>query len=352
MIKACLMNQSIQILRDILTKDAEKVAQSIDFQDLTNKSIMITGANGLIGINFMVSLIKIANTVSGVRIYLVIHSSPSVFLVPFLDAKNVTLFQGDLTEVGFIASLPAADIIIHAAGSGIPSLFLNNKLSSLKINTLTILKLFEKLNKGGRFLFISSSDLYNGLEKGPYSENQIGTTNTNHPRACYIEGKRTGETICNIFNEMGVNTYSVRLSLTYGPGTNFNDNRVLPSFIRKALNGQINLLDSGEATRTFCYISDVIELMWFVLLKGKHSIYNIGGTQTIKISELACFIGDMLNVPVRYPEIDSGISGAPIHVDIDINRVLNESKKNIFVDLKEGLENTINWFKVLKTLQS
>lgn len=345
------MNQNIKILKEILARDAKKVASNLDFRDLADKSIMITGANGLIGINFLVSLIEISIKIAGIKIYIVLHSSPSEFLLPFLDSDNVTVFQGDLTVEDFIITLPKADIIIHAAGSGIPGNFLKNKLSSLKINTLSTFKLFEKLNVDGRFLFISSSDIYNGLIADSYSEDQIGATNTNHPRACYIEGKRTGETICNIYREMGVNTYSVRLSLTYGPGVYFNDNRVLPTFIRKALNGKIDLLDSGESTRTFCYVSDAIELMWFVLLNGKHSLYNIGGTDHIKIIQLATLIGEKLKVPINYPSISSSIAGAPQNVSIDINRVVFESKKNKFIALPEGITNTINWFKNLKEFE-
>lgn len=345
------MEKNIEILKEIMDKDAKKVASSLDFQELSNKSIMITGSNGLLGINFIASLTEIAKKISGIKIYSIIHSSPSVFLSPFLDAKEVTVFKGDLTDESFIETLPKVDIIIHTAGSGMPVKFLNNKLSSLKINTLTTLKLFEKLNVGGKFLFISSSDLYNGLSAGLYSEDQIGITNTDHPRACYIEGKRTGETICNIYREMGVDAHTVRLSLTYGPGTSFRDSRVLPSFIRKALDGRIDLLDAGEASRTFCYVSDAMELMWFVILNGKKCLYNIGGTENIKISELAGLIGKVMNVPVRYPEISSGIQGAPQNVDTDISRVLLESKKDKFIDLQEGLTNTINWFRQLKSIE-
>jgi nucleoside-diphosphate-sugar epimerase len=340
------MNQDIDILKEILVKDAKKVATSLDFKELESKSIIVTGANGLIGINFIVSLIEIATKVLGINIYPVIHSSTSLFLTPFLNIKGITVYKGDLTDDIFLASLPKADIIIHAAGSGIPEQFLKNKLTSLKINTTTTLKLIDKLNIGGRFLFISSSDLYNGLTIGAYTEDQIGTTNTNHPRACYIEGKRTGETICNIFQEMGISAYAVRLSLTYGPGVSYGDSRVLPTFIRKALdNGQIDMLDSGEATRTFCYVSDAIELMWFVLLNGKYSLYNISGTKKYKIKELANHIGNLLNVPIHYPKINKSISGAPQFIDIDIKWILDESKKQDFVDLNEGLTNTINWFK-------
>ena len=342
------MEPNIDSLVEILVSDAKKIACSMDFKNLSNKKIIITGANGLIGINFLTSLIQISKNYSGIEIYPVIRSSPSEFLSPFLDNKEVTIFRGDLTDEQFIESLPSVDIIIHAAGSGIPSQFLSNKLSSLKINTITTFKLFEKLNKKGRFLFISSSDLYNGLEANKYSEDQIGTTNTNHPRACYIEGKRTGETICNIYREMGIKAYSVRLSLTYGPGVSFEDSRVLPSFIRKALNGSIEMLDSGDVSRTFCYTSDAIEMMWFVLLNGNDSLYNIGGIENIKVKDLANLIGKLLNVPVLYPSTDLSILGAPQNVGININRYLLESKKEYFVELQEGLANTIDWLKHLK----
>ncbi len=342
------MDTTINILTEILTRDAKRVVSAVDCRDLTNKSIMITGANGLIGINFLVSVVQVATKVSGISIYVVLHSSPSKFLLPFLEMKNVTVLEGDLTDENFTKTLPGADIIIHTAGFGIPARFLKNKLDTLKINTLTTFKLLERLKSNGKFLFISSSDLYNGLEAGIFSEGQIGSTNTDHPRACYIEGKRTGETICHLYQEMGVKAISVRLSLTYGPGLSFNDNRVLPSFIRMGLMGKIDLLDSGDATRTFCYISDAIELMWFTLLHGRHAIYNIGGEKTINIRDLANLTGELLNVPVNYPEKNSGIPGAPEYVKMDLSRVLSESGKSRFTDLHDGLSNTIEWFRQLK----
>jgi nucleoside-diphosphate-sugar epimerase len=346
------LDKNIKALREILEIDADKIAKSIDFSTLTNKSIMITGASGLVGINFLAILVKISKQFSDVKIFPIIHSLPSDILRSYSEINGIQFIIGDLTDELFLASLPKADIIIHAAGSGIPSQFLKNKLSSLKINTLTTLKLFEKLNNNGRFLFISSSDIYNGLNANEYSEEQIGITNTDHPRACYIEGKRTGETICKIYQEKGVNAYSVRLSLTYGPGVGFTDDRVLPSFIRKALEGKINLLDSGEASRTLCYISDAIEMMWAILLGGQYSLYNIGGTENIKISELAELIAKKVNVPVTYPSLDSSILGAPKDVKINLSKVLSETKKKDFVSLDKGLENTIKWFELLKNLDS
>jgi UDP-glucuronate decarboxylase len=334
-------------LNDLLTGDARRVASCFDFSKLAGKRVMVTGAGGLIGINLLASLVQIAGQVRGMRIFPVIRSKPSSFLSPFLRHKAARVFRGDLTEERFIKTLPASDIIIHAAGSGEPGRFMKDPVSSLKINTLATFKLFEKLNSGGSFLFISSSEVYGGLRSPVYSEEQIGTTNTDHPRACYIEGKRTGETICNLYRHQGVKASSVRLSAVYGPGTRPSDQRVLPSFIKKGLRGKIELLDAGKAKRTFCYVSDAVELMWHIVLRGRHGCYNVGGTTVLKTRELAERIGKSLKVPVLVPKLDRGVAGAPDAVRLDMRRILGEYGKKNFTALDEGLEKTIIWHKNL-----
>lgn len=331
----------------ILLEDAGRVVSCMDFSSLANKDVMITGSNGLIGINFLLTFIQIAEIVPGINIIPVIHSEPLFLSKSYFQSNKIHFIKGDLTDEKFCKKLPSADIIIHAAGSGEPNKFVSNPLSSLKINTVSTFKLFEKLRKNGSFLFISSSDVYNGLTSKKYSENQIGTNNTDHPRACYIEGKRTGETICNIYRQQGFNAFSVRLSLTYGPGLRLGDQRVLPSFIQKGLGGKIELLDSGNATRTFCYISDAIEMMLHIVMNGKERLYNVGGVTSCKISELAYLIGNICNVPVIIPKTEAGIVGAPENVLIDISRIIMEYNKKKFIGLEEGLQRTINWYKAI-----
>ena len=332
---------------EILIEDGQRVASSMELSILANKDVIITGANGLIGINFLFTFVQIAERLPGVNIISIFHSKPPETLRLYLRKKKIKYMYGDLTDEKFLKKIPNSDIIIHAAGSGEPTKFIKDPLMSLKINTLTTLSLFSKLNSSGRFLFISSSDIYNGLKSVELTETQIGTTNTDHPRACYIEGKRAGETICNIYRQMGFNAYSVRLALTYGPGMKVGDQRVLPSFIQKGLKGRIDLLDSGNAYRTFCYVSDAIEMMLFVITGGKQNLYNVGGIYSCKISELASLIGRICNVPVIIPKKDDGIKGAPENVFIDISKLQSEYEKEKFIDLDEGLKRTINWFKLI-----
>jgi len=226
---------------------------------------------------------------------------------------------------------------------------MENPTKTLKLNTLATFILFDKLNTGGKFLFISSSEVYSGNKNFPYKETEIGKTNTDHQRSCYIEAKRCGEAICNAQRIKGINAKSVRLSLAYGPGTKPNDQRVLNSFIQKAIESkEIKLLDKGEAKRTYCYITDAVEIMWHVLLNGKEAIYNIGGESKTTISELAKKIGRYMDVPVIFPKSsENTLSGAPEDVCLDMKKVKNEFNKSNFTSLDEGLKKTIEWQKIL-----
>jgi len=203
------------------------------------------------------------------------------------------------------------------------------------------------LNVNGKFLFISTSELYSGLPHPPYNESQIGTTNTTHPRSCYIEGKRCGEAICNAFRQNGVAAKSARLALAYGPGTRPDDKRVLNAFIEKAFKGKITLMDQGNAKRTYCYVSDAVEILWNILLKGTEPLYNVGGFSHTTISELAEKIGTYLNIPVEYPDKEQDLVGAPDDVYLDMNKVKQEFRKTDWVNFDEGLQRTINWQKEL-----
>ena len=255
---------------------------------------------------------------------------------------------GDLTNVDFCKSLPEADYIIHAAGYGQPGKFMENPVKTLKLNTAATFSLMEKLKPGGKFLFISTSEVYSGLTNPPHKENEIGTTNTDHQRACYIESKRGGEAICNAYRMRGIAAKSARVSLAFGPGTRATDARVLHSFINRAiLEGKIELLDSGLAKRTYCYIADAVEMLWYILMNGRESIYNVGGESKTTIAELAKFIGNYLGVPVIFPKSSHAITGAPLDVSLDLTKVKTEFGKTEFMPLNEALIATIEWQKAL-----
>lgn len=336
-------------LAELILEDARIVCEKMDYSEIEDKSILITGASGLIGVHFLASLNHLKTKIKvPFSAYSVISSNPTEYFKDISKFNGSKILQGDLTDINFCRGLPKADYIIHAAGYGQPGKFLKDPIGTIKLNTVTLLELFEKLAPRGKLLFLSTSEVYAGLPNPPYREVDMGATNTNHPRACYIEAKRCGETICNVYRQKGIEAKSARLSLAYGPGTKKGDGRVINEFIQKGLKGEISLLDQGQAKRTYCYVSDAIEIMWNILFKSADGIYNVGGHSKITIRELAQKIGGYLRVPVTYPDnVIKGIIGAPEDVFLDTSKAEREFNKKKYIDLAKGLRRTIEWQKLL-----
>ncbi len=341
------MNSSVNNLVDILMCDAEAVCGKLDLSALHGKAVMVTGASGLLGTHFLACLRKLSEKKNDINTIAVMRSSPPAYINYLLDCGNSRIFCGDIGENGFLSSLPEADYIIHAAGYGQPGRFMENPVNTIKINTTGSFGLINKLRPEGKFIFVSTSELYSGLAIPPYSEFQIGTTNTTHPRACFIEAKRCGEAICNAYRQKGVQAKSARLSLAYGPGVRTGDKRVINIFIEKALvEKEINMLDRGRAMRTYCYISDAVYMLWRILMDGKEPIYNVGGISRISIAGLAEKIGRITKVPVRMPDSDkTGLTGAPEDVCLDITKFEREFHPMSFVPIDEGLSHTVEWMR-------
>jgi UDP-glucuronate decarboxylase len=308
------------------------------------KSILITGASGLIGLNFLAYFARLQRSGIHIEVTGIINSESNPLIEFFSELKYFKFIKLNLTIPSSYQELSKYDIIIHAASYGQPGRFLEDKLATLKLNTTCCFELFEKLEDNGIFLYISTSEIYSGNLQYPYIENQIGTTDPYHTRSCYIEGKRCGETITNIYFEKGVKSYSARLALAYGPGTKINDQRVLNQFIKKALlNGYIDLQDSGTALRTYCYVTDAIEIFINIIFNGIHPVYNVGGISKISILKLAQEIAKITNVKVILPENEVLMSDAPEDVSLDLNLIKKVFNKTDFIPIDIGLNKTVEW---------
>ena len=338
-------------LVDVILADINEITVRVDLGELNGKSILVTGASGLIGTYTLACLNNISNDISSsVELYGTVHNDPPDHYNLLFSDMGVHSIRGDLTDRSFQKSLPRADYIIHSAGYGQPGRFMEDPVKTIELNTTVTISLLNKLNPGGKFLYISSSEVYSGLARIPYSEADIGTTNTTHTRSCYIESKRCGEAICNAYRQKGVQAKSARLALAYGPGTRTGDRRVLNVFIEKGLRGSIALRDAGKAKRTYCYVADAVEVMWSILLMGKESVYNVGGESRTTIADLATKIGGIIGVPVVFPEQDEDIEGAPDDVLLDMSLVRREFGKDDYIPLTKGLGRTIEWQRALYSL--
>ena len=331
----------------IIERDCREICRAVDLAPLRGRTVLLTGATGLIGTYLLFTFRAFVESGGGLKkLTLVSHRGLPEHLTEFATLPWVEVLTGDLCDVDFCHGLPACDCIIHAAGYGQPGKFLERQDKTLQLNTTATFQLLERLKPGGQFLFVSTSELYSGNENVPYRESDIGSTNTNHPRACYIEGKRCGEAICNAYRAKGVDAKSARLCLAYGPGVAADDRRVLYNLIAKALTfGRIDLMDSGEAGRTYCYVQDAVELMLNILLYGRQDIYNVGGHSKTTILHLAQAVGRNLNALVVTPADDKPLSGSPLNVELDMTRAETEFGKSAYVGLPDGLARTIDWYR-------
>lgn len=331
-----------------LNNELNFLSKSMNFSKLKNKSILVTGGSGLIG-GYLLNFFSHLNDQEGLNCKILAISLSGKYLNVAKHSKNVNYLNGDLTKDLFLKSIPKVDFIIHAAGYGQPNKFMGNPLKTLQLNSSITEKLIEKCNEN--FLFLSSSEIYSGLEGGHYSETQVGTTNTNHPRAAYIEGKRYGECVSLLANRVQKITANVaRVSLAYGPGTRYHDERVLSHFIVKALDfSKIEMLDDGQRIRTYAYISDVVLQLLSIIMHGEGDIYNVGGTSKVTILELAQVVANKTGAELVTKAKDNLTDSSPSEVNLSLTKILQITPKFNFLSLDKGVDATIGWFKYLKS---
>lgn len=334
----------------IILEDCRRIIDKAGLDALAGKSLLITGATGLLGTYFLYS-VKTYNDSSPVPIHVTIvcHRQLPEHLACLTKESWLKVLQGDLSDDVFLSALPHFDAVIHAATYGQPGRFLEEQVKTLTLNTVVTKKLLSLVEPQGYFLFISSSEIYSGSEETPYMESTHGVTMPDHPRACYIEGKRCGEAFCQCYaRQEGIHARIARVALSYGPGVRADDRRVLYNFIQKALDGRIEMLDRGEARRVYCYVADTVEMLWNIMLTGKETVYNVGNLPASETSiyEMARTIGAYLHVPVIRPQTDlGGLNKAPSAVQLDMSRYVQEFSKTDFVSLEEGLARTIDWYR-------
>jgi nucleoside-diphosphate-sugar epimerase len=215
------------------------------------------------------------------------------------------------------------------------------------LNSLDLFNLIDAcLNPDGRFLYVSSSDVYRGNNDLPNRETQLGLSDPWSARSCYTESKRFGETLCAAFLASGRIVRVARLALGYGAGNRHDDKRVMYEFIRQALKfRKIEMADEGSALRTYISMCDVSRMMLNIMFCGKFPVYNVGGVSRLSILELASLISDLTNSDLVVGEGKSTsavLRAAPADVWLDVSRYLDEFPGS-FESLKEGLSKVILW---------
>ncbi len=317
-----------------------------EWQKLKNKTILVTGGNGLLGSN-VVNYLQFLNKKENLNLKLLVHSfSRPVEWLP-ID-ENIQYFNSNLNN-GFPEW--EFDYLINTATYGQPKKFLENKLQTIKLNTETYTKLLELAKKNNAIvLHMSSSEIYGQIpdDKSSVDENYNGDVNTFAPRAIYGESKRLSETISKVFIDDGLDIKIIRLAIGYGPGVKYDDVRFINEFIKKALNnGEISMMDEGKALRQLSFITDTIEMILNVMLSGTSIIYNIGGVDLKSIKEIAETIAQNECVEVKIPQISESVGGLPKNLILDVSKYISEFGCPNFISYEKGLAKTAQWIKLL-----
>ena len=313
------------------------------------KSILITGASGVVGFNLAYNLLTLYG--ESISIDLIGRTSLTSCQSEFLAFSNANYIKLDLSKSDSISKLSHNfyDIVFHSATYAQPLKYQEENLSTIILNTSATHSLASLVKKGGSFCFLSSTDIYYGNNKLPYKETDIGSFDPWQPRGCYFESKRMGETICSVMAKLDINVKVIRLALGYGVGFKIDDKRVLYKFIRDAITKQeINMMDDGRAPRTYIYISDVVKMILNAVSSGKHNVYNVGSNERTTIRNIAELISKNLGTNLNIPDsTELYLKDAPHDVWVDITRYKKEFNDPISVNLEDGISRCIDWTKYL-----
>lgn len=286
-------------MNKIIQEDISFIAGKIaEFQkDFENKSILITGANGIIASYLVHTFMWMNKTLnSNIEVIALVRNKVRGENV-FKDYLNDNKFRFIVQDVSdqFQWNGPI-DFIIHAASQASPKFYSIDPVGTLKPNVIGTYNLLQLAveKKVTSFLFISSGEIY-----GDYSmyganalkESKVGGMDPTLLRSSYGESKKMGENMCvSWFSQYNVNTKIVRPFHCYGPGMKLDDGRVFSDFVKNIVNGEdIEIKSSGKSRRAFCYLPDAIFAMILILLKGiPGEAYNLGNAkENYSILELA-----------------------------------------------------------------
>lgn len=320
-----------------------------------SKKVVVTGGAGFVGSNLCRALIDKGYSVVAID-NLVTGSKRNI--VSLLTKANFGFVEKDVCDKKTFTSLGHFDEIYHLASPADPNK--NSKLSymahpfeTMQVNTIGTWNACEAAVKAGAKLsFASTSEVYGDPEVSPQSESYRGNVSTIGPRSVYDEAKRFGETIVSAFvREKGLDGRITRIFNTYGPNMNPKEGRAIVNFINQALAGQdLTIYGDGEQTRSFCYVDDQVrgQILAMECEDTKGEVFNIGNPEELTILEFAQTIKKITTATSEISFSEPLPEDDPKQRKPDITKAEKILKWKPTVELTQGLENTIKYFKDLQ----
>jgi dTDP-glucose 4,6-dehydratase len=303
--------------------------------------VVITGAAGFIGSHLAEALLDRGAFVIGIDNLL----TGDLANIAHLRDRKFQFIRHDVTT--YIDVDGPVDFVLHWASPASPVDYLELPIQTLKVGALGTHKALGLAKaKGATFLIASTSEVYGDPLEHPQKESYWGNVNPIGPRGVYDEAKRFAEAMTVAYRRFhGVNTKIVRIFNTYGPRMRVNDGRAVPAFMSQALrNEDVTVFGDGTQTRSFCYVSDLVEGIIKLMHAPVNDPVNIGNPQELTIEQIARRIIEMTGSTSRIiykplPEDDPKVRQP------DITRARTLLQWEPRVSLEEGLGKTIDYFR-------
>ena len=303
---------------------------------------VVTGGAGFLGSHLCERLLDEGYEVIGVDNLI---TGPRENLAPLERRAGFALLEQDVTK--HIEIPGAVDAVLHFASPASPEDYLKYPIQTLKAGALgTHVTLGLAKAKGARYMLASTSEVYGDPLVNPQPEEYWGNVNPIGPRGVYDEAKRYAEAMTMAYHRVhGIDTRIARIHNTYGPKMRLNDGRAVPNFVYQALTSRpLTVYGDGSQTRSFCYVSDMIEGLWRLLNSRVVEPINLGNPKEMTVLELAKKVRDLVGnhveivfkpLPVDDPKVR--------RPDITKAKTLLGWEPN--VGLEYGLRETIAYFR-------
>jgi len=312
--------------------------------------VLLTGAAGFIGSHLCDRLLAEGHEVIGLDNFITGSRENVAHLA---GNPRFQLLEHDVSQ--YIGLPSKVEAVLHFASPASPNPESPFGYPQLPIQTLkagalgTHNSLGVAKANGARFLLASTSEIYGDPLEHPQKETYFGHVDPIGPRSVYDEAKRFAEAIsmayCRYHN---VDVKIIRIFNTYGPRMRLDDGRVVPNFIHQALNGRpLTVYGDGSQTRSFCYVDDLVEGIYRMLLSVEHGPVNLGNPEELSIREFAQRIAGMFDPPAAVEFLsDRRGSGDPQRRQPDISRAKTLLDWAPKIPLDEGLRRTVEYFRI------
>ncbi len=312
--------------------------------------ILVTGAAGFLGSHLCDRLLGEGHQVIGMDNF--ITGRPEN-LHHLQDQERFEFVEHDVSKFIKVPE-EGVDAVLHFASPASPNPhspygYVNLPIQTMKAGALgTLNSLGVARTYQARFMLASTSEIYGDPEIHPQPEDYWGHVNPIGERSVYDEAKRFAEALTLAYHRYhGIDTRIVRIFNTYGPRMRLDDGRVVPNFIKQALHQEpLTIYGDGTQTRSFCYVDDLIEGIYRLLLSEEHRPVNLGNPSEISILDLAEVVNELFENPAEitiFPEKRG--EGDPQRRRPDISRARNVLNWEPEINLEEGLLKTLPYFK-------